>query len=125
MGTSAPRFAGISRSRLKFGRQLPMRARMAAPSFVLFQGRVLGTAHIVTLAPPRVDGGKYVIEARVVGGLFYSEQYEDRDEAGARYLELASILLADPSMAEGARPATSSEEFAAVTPLLRRTLLPT
>ena len=40
-----------------------------APGFILFQGRLLGTAHIITLAPPRADGGKHIIEARVTGGV--------------------------------------------------------
>lgn len=80
-----------------------------APSFVLFQGRLLGTAHVVTLAPPRPDGGKHVIEARVVGGVSYVEEYDDPDEAAGRYLSLASELLGDPTIARGVRPPAPPE----------------
>ena len=72
-----------------------------AASFILFQGRLLGTAHLVTLAPPRPDAGKHIIEAKVVGGLTYTEEYEDPDEAAGRYLAIASDLLDDPTIANG------------------------
>jgi hypothetical protein len=100
---------------------------MSAPAFVLFQGRLLGTAHLVTLAPPRVDGGKHVIEARIVGGLMYAEEYGDADEAAGRYLELASALVGDPGIAAGVRHPSDSgpEHLADVTPLPQRaSLLP-
>lgn len=74
-----------------------------ASAFILFQGRLLGTAHLVTLAPPRPDGGKHIIEAKVVGGLTYTEEYEDPDEAAGRYLAIASELLDDPSIASGVK----------------------
>jgi hypothetical protein len=76
---------------------------MAAPPFILFMDRLLGTAHLMTLAPPRVDGGKHILEARLVGGLAYVEEYADPDEAAGRYLELASSLLGDPGIAAGVR----------------------
>lgn len=91
-----------------------------APSFFLFQGRLVGTAHVITLAPPRPDGGKHIIEARVVGGVSYVEEYEDPDEAAGRYLALASELLGDPTIASGVRsPAARASEhhLAAVTAL--------
>jgi len=69
--------------------------------FILFQERLLNAAHIITVAPPRPDGGKHIIEARVVGGVAYVEEYEDDDEAAGRYLSLASQLLGDPSIAAG------------------------
>jgi hypothetical protein len=81
-----------------------------AHGFVLFSGRLLGTAHVITMAPPRPDGGKHIIEARVTGGVTYAEEYEDPDEAAGRYLSLASELLGDPSIASGVR-------LAPVTPL--------
>jgi hypothetical protein len=74
-----------------------------ASAFILFQDRLLGTAHLVTLAPPRPDGGKHIIEAKVVGGLTYTEEYEDPDEAAGRYLAIASDLLDDPTIATGVR----------------------
>jgi hypothetical protein len=74
-----------------------------ASAFILFQGRLLGTAHLVTLAPPRPDGGKHIIEAKVVGGLTYTEEYEDPDEAAGRYLAIASDLLDDPTIAKGVK----------------------
>ena len=37
-----------------------MTPSMAAPPFILFMDRLLGTAHLMTLAPPRVDGGKHI-----------------------------------------------------------------
>src|SRR5688500_3934391 len=47
----------------------PLKGRwLGVPSgFILFQGRLLGTAHVITVAPPRADGGKHIIEARVTG----------------------------------------------------------
>lgn len=78
-----------------------------APAFILFQGRLLGTAHVVSLAPPRPDGGKHIIEARVTGGSSYTEEFDDADEAAGRYLSLASELLDDPSIARGVRHAES------------------
>lgn len=72
-------------------------------AFLLFQGRLINTAHIVTIAPPRPDGGKHMIEARVVGGNAYTEEYEDADEAAGRYLAIASELLDDPTLVRGVR----------------------
>lgn len=94
-----------------------------APSFILFTGRILGTAHVITLAAPRPDGGKHVIEARVVGGLTYTEEYGDADEANGRYRALAAELLDDPEIAEGVhQPAEARrpEHLAEVTPLPTR-----
>lgn len=93
-----------------------------SPGFILFQGRLLGTAHLITLNPPRPDGGKHVIEARLDGGLHYTEEYEDADEAAGRYLALASELLDDPTIAAGIRLAApeehaAGEHLAQVTPL--------
>jgi hypothetical protein len=99
----------------------------SAPSFVLFQGRLLGTAHIITLAPPRADGGKHIIEARVTGGVSYIEAYHDPDEAAGRYLALASSLLGDPAIAAGVQAtpleAQPEPELAPVTALPQRTAL--
>ena len=72
---------------------------LVAPGFILFQGRLFGTAHVISIAAPRADGGKYIIEARVTGGVAYSEEYLDHEEAAARYLALAALLLDDPSIA--------------------------
>ena len=83
------------------GRQADLDAVQSG--FILFQGRLLGTAHIITLAPPRADGGKHIIEARVTGGVFYVEEFEDPDEAAGRYLSLCADLLDDPSIAGGVR----------------------
>lgn len=80
-----------------------MIARMPAPSFILFQGRILNTQHLITLVPPRPDGGKHVIEARVVGGVSFLEEYEGDEEAAGRYLELAATLLGDAGIADGVR----------------------
>ena len=74
---------------------------MTAPGFILFQGRILNTARLVTLAPPRPDNGKHIIEARAEGGVCYIEEYEDREEAAGRYLQLAAILLGDAEIAAG------------------------
>ena len=74
--------------------------------FILFQGRLLGTAHVITVAPPRADGGKHIIEARVTGGVSYIEEYEDPDEAAGRYLAIAANLLDDPSIGADVRPST-------------------
>ncbi len=92
------------------------------PSFILFQGRLLGTAHLMTLAPPRADSGKQIIEARCEGGLAYVEEYDDPDEAAGRYLELASLLLGDPGIAAGVRKVDFDDdhELAEVTPLPHR-----
>lgn len=94
-----------------------------APSFILFTGRLLGTAHVITLAPPRPDGGKHIIEARVVGGVTYTEEYGDADEAAGRYLALAAELLDDPGIAKGIRQpgeARRPDHLAQVTPLPTR-----
>jgi hypothetical protein len=95
------------------------------PVFVLFNSRLLGTAHIVTLAPPRPDGGLHIIEARVAGGSSYIEEYHDPDEAAGRYLALASELLGDPKIAAGVkrerpRRQERGDRMAEVTPLLSR-----
>ena len=90
--------------------------------FILFQERLLNTAHIVTIAPPRPDGGKHVIEARVTGGSSYVEELEDPDEAAGRYLAIAAQLLDDPSIAEGIRSAAApvaAPRLAPVSPLLQ------
>lgn len=71
--------------------------------FILFSDRLVNVAHVVTVSPPRPDGGKHVIEARVVGGVSYTEEYDDPEEAAGRYLTLAAELLDDPSVAEGVR----------------------
>ncbi len=93
-------------------------------AFFLFQDRLLGVAHVITLAPPRPDGGKHIIEARVVGGVSYVEAYEDPDDAAGRYLALASQLLGDPNIARGIKryePEEADEShLAEVTPLLGR-----
>lgn len=94
-----------------------------APSFILFTGRLLGTAHVITLAPPRPDGGKHIIEARVVGGATYTEEYGDADEAARRYLALATELLGDAAIAKGVRHPGEPhrpEHLAEVTPLPTR-----
>jgi hypothetical protein len=106
---------------------------VAAPTFFLFQDRLLGSAHVITLAPPRPDGGKHIIEARVTGGVSYVEHYEDADEAAGRYLSLAALLLDDPSITKGSRrqaaqraaaitpaEAAGEDHLAPVTPLLSR-----
>jgi hypothetical protein len=87
-----------------------------ASSFILFQGRLLGTAHLITLAPPRPEGGKHVIEARVTAGLSYVEEFEDPDEAAGRYLSIASELLDDPTIALGIRQ-PGDTRLASVTPM--------
>ena len=76
-------------------------SRMTAPGFILFQGRVLNTARLITLAPPRPDNGKHVIEARAEGGVSYFEEFEDPEEAAGRYLQLAAALLGDAGIAAG------------------------
>jgi hypothetical protein len=75
-----------------------------APSFILFQGRILNTARLITLAPPRPDNGKHIIEARAEGGVSYTEEYEDPEEAAGRYLQLAATLLDDHDIARGVQP---------------------
>lgn len=82
-------------------------------AFILFAGRLVNTAHIVTVAPPRPDGGKHIIEARIVGGVSYTEEHDGDDEAAGRYLSLASTLLDDPGVAAGVRNAP----LASVSPL--------
>jgi len=74
-----------------------------APSaqFILFQGRIVNTAHLASLIPPRPDGGKYIIEARMLGNVAFMEEYEDDEVAAGRYLDLASQLLGDVSVASG------------------------
>lgn len=74
---------------------------MSAPSFILFQGRILNTARLVTLAPPRPDSGKHIIEARADGGVTYTEEFDDPEEAAGRYLHLAAVLLGDADIAAG------------------------
>ena len=76
---------------------------MSAARFILFQGRILNTAHLITLIPPRPDGGKYILEARVVGGVSFLEEFEGDEEAAGRYLELAAVLLGDATIADGVR----------------------
>ena len=73
--------------------------------FIVFNDRLLGTAHVITVAPPRADGGKHMIEARVTGGVSYLEEYEDPDEATRRYHEIATSLLDDPSPVTGHKAA--------------------
>jgi hypothetical protein len=75
---------------------------MPAPSFILFQGRMIGTAHIITVIPPRPEGGRQIIEARLVGGLSFVEEYEVSEEADGRYLALAALLIGDSAIANGA-----------------------
>ena len=79
----------------------------------MFQGRMLGTAHIVTIAPPRADGGKHIIEARVTGSVTYTEEYEEIEQANARWVSLAHELLEDASLLAG----RSERHLAQVTPL--------
>jgi hypothetical protein len=75
-----------------------MMARMGSTSFILFQGRILNAMHMVSLIPPRPDGGKHVIEARMVGNVSFFEEYESEETAAGRYLDLAAVLLGDPSI---------------------------
>ena len=70
----------------------------------MFQGRILNTARLITLAPPRPDAGKHVIEARAEGGVAYTEEYEDPEEAAGRYLQLAATLLDDQEIARDVQP---------------------
>jgi hypothetical protein len=75
--------------------------------FILFQGRIVNTAHLQSLIPPRPDGGKHIIEARMEGGVSFLEEYEDDEAAAGRYLDLAATLLGDLGMqAEVRRPDT-------------------
>ena len=71
--------------------------------FILFQGRIVNTAHLQSLIPPRPDGGKYILEARMVGGVSFMEEYEDDEVAAGRYLDLAAQLLGDLGVASGVR----------------------
>jgi hypothetical protein len=82
--------------------------------FIAFADRLLGTAHVITIAPPRADGGKHIIETRVTGGVAYIEEYEDPEEAARRYREIATSLLDDPSPVTGHKAAP---RLAQVTPL--------
>ena len=73
--------------------------------FILFQGRIVNTAHLMSLIPPRPDGGKHIIEARMEGNVSFLEEYEDDEVAAGRYLDLAAQLLGDLGMqAEVRRP---------------------
>ena len=74
---------------------------MSGATFILFQGRILNTTHLVSLIPPRPDGGKYIIEARMVGAVAFTEEYESEGVAAGRYLDLAAALLGDPTIASG------------------------
>jgi hypothetical protein len=76
---------------------------MSGASFILFQGRILNTFHLVSLIPPRPDGGKHIIEARVVGNVSFFEEYESDEVAAGRYLDLAASLLGDSSISRGVR----------------------
>ena len=72
--------------------------RLMAAQFILFQGRIVNTAHLQSLIPPRPDGGKHIIEARMVGNVSFMEEYEDDEVAAGRYLDLATALLGDLGM---------------------------
>jgi hypothetical protein len=72
-------------------------------TFLLFQGRILNASHMVSLVPPRPDGGKYVIEARMVGNVSFFEEYESDEVAAGRYLDLAATLLGDAAISQGVR----------------------
>jgi hypothetical protein len=80
-----------------------MNPGMASALFMLFQGRILNAMHMVSLVPPRPDGGKHVIEARMVGNVSFFEEYEDEETAAGRYLDLAANLLGDASINGGVR----------------------
>lgn len=71
--------------------------------FILFQGRIVNTAHLQSLVPPRPDGGKHIIEARMVGGVSFLEEYEDDEVAAGRYMDLAAALLGDPGLSTDVR----------------------
>jgi hypothetical protein len=75
----------------------------AASPFILFQGRILNTAHLVSLVPPRPDGGKHMIEARMVGNVSFYEEYGEEETAAGRYLDIAAQLLGDHSISAGVR----------------------
>ena len=87
---------------------------LVAPGFIVFQGRLFGTAHLISIAPPRADGGKHIIEARVTGGVAYSEEFDSPDEAQKRFVALATELLDDARSLGGEAPAP---RLAQVTPL--------
>jgi hypothetical protein len=74
-----------------------------ASTFILFQGRILNTVHLVSLVPPRPDGGKHMIEARMVGNVSFYEEYADEETAAGRYLDIAAQLLGDHSISAGVR----------------------
>lgn len=76
---------------------------MSSAPFILFTGRILNTAHLVSLVPPRIENGKHVIEARMVGNVTFSEEYEDEEVAAGRYLDLASTLVGDLGISSGVR----------------------
>ena len=78
---------------------------------MLFQGRMIGTAHVITVLPPRPEGGKQIIEARLVGGLSFVEEYEDSEEADGRYLALAAILIGDSAIGMGATTRDAGTPF--------------
>jgi hypothetical protein len=84
-----------------------------AGGFLVFQGRIFGVAHVINIAPPRADGGKHIIEARVTGGVAYTEEFEDPAEAARRWAQLAETLLDDPSLLTGG----PERRLAQVTPL--------
>ena len=85
-----------------------------APGFIVFQGRLFGTAHLISIAPPRADGGKHIIEARVTGGVAYAEEYDNPEEAHKRFVELATELLDDARKLGGE---AAAPRLAQVTPL--------
>ena len=65
---------------------------MAVPPFIEFGERIVNTARIVTISPPRRTQDGFEIEARV-DGFSHKEIYGDVDEADDRYAEIASTLL--------------------------------
>jgi hypothetical protein len=77
--------------------------RVSSPVFILFQGRILNAMHLVSLVPPRPDGGKHMIEARMVGNVSFIEEYESEETAAGRYLDLAAVLLGDATINGGVR----------------------
>jgi hypothetical protein len=75
----------------------------SSAQFILFQGRIVNTAHMVSLIPPRPDGGKHILEARMVGNVSFYEEYEDDEVAAGRYLDLAAALLGNLEIATDVR----------------------